>query len=238
MQRRKGFTLIELLVVIAIIALLVSILLPSLQRAQELAKRTICKTRLSGVGKGLALYQAEFKKYPMHVNPLAVNNMYILCTEGDQSANMFVCPSDPAAPVGLIESDTVDDEGATSISYSYQKTLDPIPDLDGRLNGLRGMDGGLAIMADQVNLDLDTDVVETLSANHGENEMQNVLYIDSHVKQGESNCMGIAIGDVRDNIFTASGVNDIDEGGTTELEHQSPMDSFLVGPTEAQGDSI
>jgi len=53
---RKGFTLIELLVVVAIIALLISILLPSLARARELAKRSVCAANLKGIGNGLVIY--------------------------------------------------------------------------------------------------------------------------------------------------------------------------------------
>ena len=59
MKQPKAFTLIELLVVIAIIALLVSILLPTLQRARELANRTICQTRQKGIMGGFHLYVAE-----------------------------------------------------------------------------------------------------------------------------------------------------------------------------------
>ncbi len=57
-RQKKGFTLIELLVVIAIIALLVSILMPSLSRARELAKQANCLANLSAVGKSVKIYSA------------------------------------------------------------------------------------------------------------------------------------------------------------------------------------
>ena len=55
----KGFTLIELLVVVAIISLLVSILLPSLGRAKELARRSICASNLHSIMNSLGIYAAE-----------------------------------------------------------------------------------------------------------------------------------------------------------------------------------
>ncbi len=65
MKKKRCFTLVELLVVIAIIALLVSILLPSLQKAREMAKRTLCMTNLAGSGKSVQLYlTGNDDKYP------------------------------------------------------------------------------------------------------------------------------------------------------------------------------
>lgn len=56
MKNRDGFTLIELLVVIAIIALLLAILLPSLNKVKEKAREIVCKAHLKGVGLAILLY--------------------------------------------------------------------------------------------------------------------------------------------------------------------------------------
>src|SRR5262245_21151090 len=57
--KKAAFTLVELLVVVAIIALLISILLPSLSRAREEAKRTKCRAVVAGIGKACYIYQEE-----------------------------------------------------------------------------------------------------------------------------------------------------------------------------------
>ena len=55
----RGFTLIELLVVIAVIALLLAVLVPSLQKAKEQAKKVVCTSNLRQWGTCMELYATE-----------------------------------------------------------------------------------------------------------------------------------------------------------------------------------
>lgn len=71
---RPAFTLIELLVVVAIIALLISILLPSLSKARAQARATLCGSRIAQMAKAVIIYSEDFDGTPPFVG-VGVENL-------------------------------------------------------------------------------------------------------------------------------------------------------------------
>jgi prepilin-type N-terminal cleavage/methylation domain-containing protein len=98
-----GFTLIELLVVIAIIALLAAMLLPTMARAKESARRTHCINNLRQIGLGIQMYRDDNgERPPLYlVNPRqhtfgypGANTEYLEKKSSLGSTNSFICLSD------------------------------------------------------------------------------------------------------------------------------------------------
>jgi prepilin-type N-terminal cleavage/methylation domain-containing protein/prepilin-type processing-associated H-X9-DG protein len=75
---RQGFTLVELLVVIAIIALLISILLPTIARARYQARLVTCNARLQQLATVMHVYAIDDKRgyLPRFDQPLTGGNLW------------------------------------------------------------------------------------------------------------------------------------------------------------------
>ena len=97
-QYRAGFTLIELLVVVAIIALLISILLPSLRAAREKGRAVVCASDLTQVGKGILLYAQDNDKWLPHMGYRQAGINWFWATQIPKyianKFSLYVCPSD------------------------------------------------------------------------------------------------------------------------------------------------
>ncbi|MCB9867921.1 MAG: prepilin-type N-terminal cleavage/methylation domain-containing protein [Phycisphaerales bacterium] len=92
-HQRSGFTLVELLVVVSIIALLISILLPSLRSARDQSKCVLCRNNLRSIWTGILMYSYEYNDRVPYTESVNMNG-----TEPDAD------PFDPQYPLspGLV----------------------------------------------------------------------------------------------------------------------------------------
>jgi prepilin-type N-terminal cleavage/methylation domain-containing protein/prepilin-type processing-associated H-X9-DG protein len=116
---RTGFTLVELLVVIAIIAILAAMLLPTVARAKDKAKKINCVSNLHQIGVGMTTYSTDNNDRVLpayEFPPAGSGNFHPLClsysnstdslksiglvlkTNTTQTPNIWSCPTRPFLP--------------------------------------------------------------------------------------------------------------------------------------------
>ena len=181
-RTRGGFTLPELLVVMGIIAVLAGLLLPTVGRAREQGRRTVCLSNLRTLGQALVSYANAHKDRLPNGNPPLVWISYdaanqVMVAFNDQfvkEPRVFLCPSDRDSPVpdAITTADQLQPNSAR-LSYEFYSLWFP-PEAGPFLTRLKGraplawdLDGGPRITKG-----------EGLQ-NHGPSG-GNVLYADGH----------------------------------------------------------
>jgi prepilin-type processing-associated H-X9-DG protein/prepilin-type N-terminal cleavage/methylation domain-containing protein len=124
-----GFTLVELLVVIGIIALLMGILLPSLNRARAQARKVACLSNMRRMGVALNTYliDSEYRLPPSSCRCKDPNDHWLRILTGYTQEQLLVrCPSDRARDFIDWNRPLEDQPSGRYSSFAVNALLDPI----------------------------------------------------------------------------------------------------------------
>ena len=163
---RRGFSLVDILVSIAVMAVLIGILLPSVSRVRESARRVICQSNMKQVGLGIAMYAEDHGSlippsvYGSHANyeqrPTEMMQLHLgggiadnweslgwLMLDGHISAEgVFYCPSHAGHHAQEIYDDLWRNLGSEIVgNYNYR----PVPDYE---RDLARMDSRTVLVTD------------------------------------------------------------------------------------------
>ena len=196
----RGFSLVELLVVIGIIALLIGILLPSLNRARERSKATVCMSNLRQVYYELQMYSMNWHGWMF---PPELGKDPLVPREQRWPAQVFKparwnpevlkCPSDQLEPVDPTTPLTDPENGAEHSYILNEHLKNKAPKFSNKA-GSKG-DSEVILMGEKVTAEDDyyMELMGTFAQKvsdygrlvelyrHGRTNGSNYLYKDGHV---------------------------------------------------------
>ncbi len=203
MKSRRAFTLVELLVVVSIIALLVSMLLPTLSRAKQRTREVLCMTRLGGQLRALYMYAEASDGYlptgpsdpmpppmpPLPHDSIATNQLWIgalrvftgcgaLGLHDWQNPEGFFCPGDDSAdPTEELAKlrDRASQDAHGSYLYRQKDQAE-----SARIANLGFDDAGLPVRA--VLMDLNSRMPGLPQRTNHDGRLVNIGFIGGHVR--------------------------------------------------------
>jgi len=204
-----GFTLVELLVVVSIIALLLSILLPAVNRALGIARQVACKSNQKQIGLGIALYHQDNNYvYPSSDNPTGgTSNSIMWKGRVHRALDLPMNRNSTLSPQNFTESiwacpSLVEPTGAT-VKQCYKVAEANLGDTWGVIHVTGGRPfheitaGPANVMIMRENSTIDDNSVDgfwgfpsneaqlELPGRHG--DVQNILFADGHVDTLDNN---------------------------------------------------